>query len=727
MKIYGLVVSLLLCPHVGAQLSLPVGTQELPITKAVAIDGMGRWGRRPINSDAIVSRIAEGKLGDPAMGIPKAGDTIVGPGGGEPRAWAELSANEASEFPQAKQGAYIAAHIVSDEARVMILSASGNAMVYVNGAPHVGDPYGVGYVQLPVELRKGDNLLLFAHAGRGTFRAKLAAPKGDVTIIESDITRPDRREGAEVTLAFGLPVQNATNHPRHIRVERVHKAGQPAEPASFTLQACSVTKIPIEFDSSATGPSVTISLRDADAAGMPELAATTVQLPVAQAQFRMTYVSEIDGSVQYMSIVPPAKSDSKTLPWFVLSLHGADVEATNQAASYALSPDRLIACPTNRRKYGFDWEDWGRIDALEAMDATLKAFHTDPTRQYLTGHSMGGHGTWQLGVLYPERFAAIAPSAGWLSFESYLSGTGPAYAPATEIGAVFEKARASCDTVKFMPNLKNRGVYILHGDADDNVPVEQARRARAELDKLSISYKFHEQPGAGHWWGDEHSGAACLDWPAIWTKFSEFTRDPAHPLIAAVKPPLDARGFAAGSFRRAFDRRFILVYSTGGSDAENAWSFAKARFDAEQWWYRGNGYAPIMSDTDFIEQSPVGHNVIVYGNSTCNKAWAAALGDKRMSLANGSVSIDGRSFSGGDIGVLTAIDLPDGRTIGVIGGTGINGMRAVERIPIFTSGAGLPDLMIVRSSIWEHEFDGVIGAGFLHDGPLVWNDKAAAP
>jgi hypothetical protein len=98
-----------------------------------------------------------------------------------------------------------------------------------------------------------------------------------------------------------------------------------------------------------------------------------------------------------------------------------------------------------------------------------------------------------------------------------------------------------------------------------------------------------------------------------------------------------------------------------------------------------------------------------------------------MSLANGNVSIDGRSFSGGDIGILTAIDLPDGRTVGVIGGTGIIGMRAVERIPIFTSGAGLPDLMIVRLSIWEREFDGVIGAGFLHDGPLVWNDTAASP
>jgi pimeloyl-ACP methyl ester carboxylesterase len=31
---------------------------------------------------------------------------------------------------------------------------------------------------------------------------------------------------------------------------------------------------------------------------------------------------------------------------------------------------------------------------------------------YLTGLSMGGYGTWSLGLKYPERFAAIAPVCG---------------------------------------------------------------------------------------------------------------------------------------------------------------------------------------------------------------------------------------------------------------------------------------------------------------------------
>ena len=72
-------------------------------------------------------------------------------------------------------------------------------------------------------------------------------------------------------------------------------------------------------------------------------------------------------------------------------------------------PDAWIVAPTNRRRYGFDWQDWGRLDALEALD-WMSTPEIDPDRIYLTGHSMGGHGTWYLGALYAHRFAAIAPS-----------------------------------------------------------------------------------------------------------------------------------------------------------------------------------------------------------------------------------------------------------------------------------------------------------------------------
>ena len=94
-------------------------------------------------------------------------------------------------------------------------------------------------------------------------------------------------------------------------------------------------------------------------------------------------------------------------------------------SAYARKPGLYVVAPTNRRPYGFDWEDWGRLDAIEVLELAQKAFETDPQRTYLTGHSMGGHGTWHLGVTSPDRFAAIAPSAGWISMWSYAGAKRP--------------------------------------------------------------------------------------------------------------------------------------------------------------------------------------------------------------------------------------------------------------------------------------------------------------
>ena len=78
----------------------------------------------------------------------------------------------------------------------------------------------------------------------------------------------------------------------------------------------------------------------------------------------------------------------------------------DQARAYAPKPDFWIVCPTNRGRFGFDWQDWGRLDAYEVLDDALKATGVDPRRVYLTGHSMGGHGTWHLAANDPGRFLA---------------------------------------------------------------------------------------------------------------------------------------------------------------------------------------------------------------------------------------------------------------------------------------------------------------------------------
>ncbi|HRV82577.1 MAG TPA: prolyl oligopeptidase family serine peptidase, partial [Planctomycetota bacterium] len=228
-----------------------------------------------------------------------------------------------------------------------------------------------------------------------------------------------------------------------------------------------------------------------------------------EAQHVRTFPSNIDGSVQYYAVTPPPVpvSGGET-PAMILSLHGASVEGRRQAEVYGAKDWAFVVAPTNRRPFGFDWEDWGRKDAVEVLALAEQRFGTDPMRTYLTGHSMGGHGTWQIGAHLSNRFAAIAPSAGWKDFWSYAGGA--QFDPQDAIAQLLSRSVNPSRTGLLAKNYLHSGVYILHGDADETVDVSEARAMRELLGTFHPNFAYYERPGAGHWWGDE-----CVDWPPL--------------------------------------------------------------------------------------------------------------------------------------------------------------------------------------------------------------------
>ena len=76
-----------------------------------------------------------------------------------------------------------------------------------------------------------------------------------------------------------------------------------------------------------------------------------------------------------------------------------------------------------------------------------------------------------------------------------------------------------------------------------------------------------------------------------------FSRD-AHAWSQSRPPSLALKGpHRYGPFKEAFTHRMMFVYGTRGTPEENAWAFAKARFDAEAFWYRGNGRCRTRTST----------------------------------------------------------------------------------------------------------------------------------
>ena len=74
----------------------------------------------------------------------------------------------------------------------------------------------------------------------------------------------------------------------------------------------------------------------------------------------ITFHSKIDHSVQYFSVRYPKNYDPEKSYGVIFSLHGAGVEASHLASQYSSKDWAFVITPTNRRPYGFDWQDWGR-------------------------------------------------------------------------------------------------------------------------------------------------------------------------------------------------------------------------------------------------------------------------------------------------------------------------------------------------------------------------------
>jgi pimeloyl-ACP methyl ester carboxylesterase len=452
--------------------------KEVRPGEALILPPAGRTGRIAIPIDPVGGRIAAG-----TWQAPRAGDAFPLPDG-RSLTWDRMppSADGSYQGRQLNNG-HAFFSVASERERVMVLEASGHGMVWVNGEPRAGDSYAHGFVHVPVQLRKGPNEFLFAVA-RGQLQARLTTPPGDIFFHPADTTLPDLIGGESYDGWGAVPVINATTSWQAGLTVTAALPG--AASKTFRLPALpplSVSKVPFPIagtaDPAADSVLATLELRRAEADPKQPAARAEIRLRVLKTgqTHKRTFRSRIDDSVQYYALVPATSREPA--PGLTLTLHGAAVEGLGQAACFQPKPWTHVVAATNRRPFGFDWEDWGRLDALEVLDLTMRELKADPRRVWLTGHSMGGHGTWHLGVTYPDRFAAIGPSAGWVSMMSYAGVRRPDNPDA--LAELFVRAASPSDTLALVKNLAPVGVYVLHGDQDDNVPVGQARTMRKVL------------------------------------------------------------------------------------------------------------------------------------------------------------------------------------------------------------------------------------------------------
>jgi predicted peptidase len=225
-------------------------------------------------------------------------------------------------------------------------------------------------------------------------------------------------------------------------------------------------------------------------------AATSAPPPTQMAkhfQFKRTASVEVN----YLLFLPEGYYAKAEKRWpLILFLHGSGERGTNVWKVATHGPPKNV---NGRPDFPFiilspqcpEHEVWSKEVLLQLFGEITGKYAVDTNRIYLTGLSMGGYGTWDLGLTYPEKFAAIVPICGGGQLISVILSSR-------------EKG----------PALKTLGVWAFHGAKDPVVPLEESQRLVDALKNVGVQdVNLTVYPEAQHdSWTKTYSNPELYEW-----------------------------------------------------------------------------------------------------------------------------------------------------------------------------------------------------------------------
>jgi poly(3-hydroxybutyrate) depolymerase len=245
--------------------------------------------------------------------------------------------------------------------------------------------------------------------------------------------------------------------------------------------------------------------------------------------YRLAWRDEVDHSPQFARVFLPYRYDRDRKYPLVVYLHGYN--APNPSYATGTPPDRynvfaqrldvIYLMPHGRGNAGY--RGIGEADVMRAVAEARKRFSVDVDRIYLTGESMGGGGVWYVGSRHTDVFAALAPIFGGWDYHAEDSGE--------EVAAWSPQRRALSETYSSFAqaeNLRDTPVFVLHGDIDEAVSVQNSRYAVRMLQRWGYDVRYHELPGRGH-------ASLYMDDEIVrWFRLHTLQRAPRHVQLRAA-------------------------------------------------------------------------------------------------------------------------------------------------------------------------------------------------
>ncbi len=777
-------------------------------TKGLMINSASRYGREALYTDPLLYELYTNELKKPGEG-----DSIRIASREQFVKWQAVITDSLNRF-RGRGGfggggvGYIYLTYNSDKEQASLLNIKGNSTVIANGEMHAGDPYSLGCLYIPVQLKKGLNEF---YVRGGNIIADLIFPDKPVFLNTEDITLPFIVPGNQNNDLMGAVVliNTSTKTLKGLKIKS-NITGKEITTDLPSVPPMSTRKVIFHFngEDAIKKGEYDCLIKLLDKTNVLDEKKITINAVDETDKYSCTFISNIDGSLQYFAVTPQIPN-AKTGSALFLSVHGAGVEAIGQARAYQSKDWGTVVAATNRRPRGFNWEDWGRLDALEVLAIAKEKFKPDPQKIYLTGHSMGGHGTWFLGATYPDKWAAIGACAGYPTLKGYGSADGLIPdSSSSPMEQILLRSGNQSDVIKLVSNYKPLGIYVLHGEADRTVSVNYARQMKKILSDFHSDISYYEYPNGEHWFGDQ-----SVDWKPLFDFFKwhilpvdstvntiDFiTSNPGisssfhwasvqqqlHPLqfsrmqlrrnknlktitgttenirllkldlkdfhngdsvkiildgtpmvqhvivnshdsvyllkengkwTAVMKPDIYQKGpHRYGTFKDAFNNNMVFVYGTGGTREENEWSFNKARYDAETWYYRGNGAIDVIPDKEFSLAKYKDRSVIIFGNRTINSAWKTILSDCPIQVERNKITAGNKTWQGDDLSAYFVWPIRSSAiaSVAVITGSGIKGMKGANANQYFAGASGFPDFMIYKLNMLLSGTNEIKMAGFF--------------
>jgi predicted peptidase len=201
--------------------------------------------------------------------------------------------------------------------------------------------------------------------------------------------------------------------------------------------------------------------------------------------------------INYLLFLPKGYDAKSEKRWpLILFLHGAGERGSDVWKVATHGPPKNV---TSKPDFPFivvspqcpEHQIWSNDKLLLLLEEIVKTQAVDKSRVYLTGLSMGGYGTWDLGLSHPELFAAMVPICGGGEFISPYLSSG-------------DRPEA----------LRSLAIWAFHGAKDPVVPLNETERMVDLVKKLGVKeVKLTVYPEAGHdAWSETYNNPQVYEW-----------------------------------------------------------------------------------------------------------------------------------------------------------------------------------------------------------------------